>query len=363
VAAGGSGGDFAVVRLNPDGSLDTSFSGDGKQTTDFGGDDDAAELAIQADGRIVLAGTALRPYGYGGFFLLGEFALARFHADGSLDQSFGDAGKQIAPENGGHEYATGMALQADGKIVVVGWQYDTGYPENGTWFALARYRADGSLDTPFGWRYTSFLGDVAFGAQALAQAVAIQADGKIVAAGSAAASSIQGGFALARYEGEPVSVNAAPTARFAFSCTGLTCYFDGHGSTDPDGAIAGYRWNFGDGSNASGAYVRKAFTQYGTYDVRLTVTDSAGATGSRAETVSLMRLTVRSYRVGAFPTVELSWNATPGTAYAVLRGSKRVATVLAAPATDRPPGPGNYMYTVCQAFGPICTTAETVRIK
>ncbi len=68
-----SGGDFALARYNPNGSLDTSFSGDGKQTTDFGGSaDGASEVAIQANGKIVAAGYGL------GTDLTYDFAVARY---------------------------------------------------------------------------------------------------------------------------------------------------------------------------------------------------------------------------------------------------------------------------------------------
>ncbi len=80
--------DFALARYNPDGSLDTSFSGNGRQTTDFGGGDDANGVALQGDGKIVVAGTTTATGE-------GDFALARYNPDGSLDTSFSGDGKQI----------------------------------------------------------------------------------------------------------------------------------------------------------------------------------------------------------------------------------------------------------------------------
>ena len=68
--------DFALARYNADGTLDTTFDGDGKQTTDFGGVDDGRRGGVQADGKIVVAGQ--RP----------ALALARYNADGTLDTSF-----------------------------------------------------------------------------------------------------------------------------------------------------------------------------------------------------------------------------------------------------------------------------------
>jgi len=152
---------IAVARYNADGSLDTSFGGDGRVTTDFTGTYDAARaVVIQADGRIVVAGTA------GGYR---TSALVRYNPDGTRDSSFGSRGKVTTNSCCG--IATSVAIQVDGKIVAAGG-------------ALARYETDGSLDPTFGED-----GIVTTGARG----VAIQADGKIVAAGGSAE------FALARY--------------------------------------------------------------------------------------------------------------------------------------------------------------------
>jgi uncharacterized delta-60 repeat protein len=180
VAVGESDGDFALARYNPDGSLDTSFSGDGKQTTDFGGDDGATGVALQSDGKIVVGGRAL-----GG----GDFALARYNTDGSPDVSFSGNGTQTT-DFGFSEFANAVALQGDGKIVAVGF---TGAGSGGD-FALARYDSNGSLDP-------SFSGDgrqtTDFTERDEAKGVALQGDGKILAVGGSGG--IFGDFALARY--------------------------------------------------------------------------------------------------------------------------------------------------------------------
>ena len=85
-AARPSASDFALARYNPNGSLDTTFSGDGKQTTDFGGVDVANGVALQGDGKIVAVGQR------GG--TASDFALARYNPNGSLDTSFSGDGKQ-----------------------------------------------------------------------------------------------------------------------------------------------------------------------------------------------------------------------------------------------------------------------------
>jgi uncharacterized delta-60 repeat protein len=191
VGVGRSGGLFALARYNPDGSLDTSFSGDGKQTTSFDnfGSDEATAVAVQADGRIVAVGTSAGP------MLHAAFALARYNPNGSLDMSFSGDGRQTTSLVGTDE-AYGVALQGDGKIVAVGGgaSVTTGYSD----FVLARYNADGSLDTSFSGdgRQTT---DFGFGDSDGANDVATQGSGRIVAVGSAGGGPTGFDFALARY--------------------------------------------------------------------------------------------------------------------------------------------------------------------
>jgi uncharacterized delta-60 repeat protein len=177
--------DFALARYNTDGSLDTTFDGDGKVTTDFaGGFDEARGVAIQGDGKLVAAGSANLPGT--------DFALARYNTDGSLDTTFDGDGKVTTDFAGGNDQAFDVAIQADGKIVAAGGGDVSGTRD----FDLARYNTDGSLDITFdgdGKVITDFAGgfDQAFD-------VAIQADGKIVAGGGASVSGTED-FALARY--------------------------------------------------------------------------------------------------------------------------------------------------------------------
>ena len=202
VAAGytSPGGNFALARYNTDGTLDTSFDGDGgngngKVITDFGGGDVANAVAIQADGKIVVAGYTSVPDSY-------NFALARYNTNGTLDTSFdGDSGNgngKVITGFGGNEWATAVAIQPNGKIVAAGM---TNRPDSAN-FAVARYNTNGTLDTSFDGDSGNGNGKVitGFGGDEEAQAVAIQPfDGKIVAAGWANDDGELKEFALARY--------------------------------------------------------------------------------------------------------------------------------------------------------------------
>jgi uncharacterized delta-60 repeat protein/uncharacterized repeat protein (TIGR01451 family) len=189
--AAGTNNDFAVARFNTDGSLDSTFHGDGKLTTDFFGDiDEARALAIQADGKLVAAGSARLSGAQGG-------ALARYNSDGSLDSAFDADGKVTTHSPAKSEDAWGVAIQADGKIVIAGC--DSCFV-NSPDFAVFRYRPDGSLDPSFGGGDGKVTTE--FGALDWALAVVIQPDGKIVASGFGAVPSGDRDFALARYQSQ-----------------------------------------------------------------------------------------------------------------------------------------------------------------
>jgi uncharacterized delta-60 repeat protein len=161
---------FVTARFNPDGSLDQTFGTNGSVQTTFG--DSAAEgndVVLQADGKIIVVGFT----GAGSYTSLNNFALARFNADGSLDQSFGAGGK-VKSASG---IATSAVLQADGKIVV-GGSYDTGSVHG---FMLARYNPDGTLDGTFG---NAGVTKTAIGSgDAFSFGIGILSDGRIVLAG------------------------------------------------------------------------------------------------------------------------------------------------------------------------------------
>jgi uncharacterized delta-60 repeat protein len=124
---------FLVTRYNADGSLDQGFGTAGKATAVDGGN--ASALAVQADGKIVVAGSAH-----------GDFALARFTTTGALDAGFGAGGQVRTDFFGRNDSAAAVAIDGNGRIVVAGIAFAPDLPD----FALARYNSDGSLDATFG---------------------------------------------------------------------------------------------------------------------------------------------------------------------------------------------------------------------
>jgi uncharacterized delta-60 repeat protein len=129
VAVGSDEGDFALARYNPDGSLDSDFDADGRVTTNLGGTGTAHSVAIQPNGKIIAGG-----------FVGSDFALARYIPDGSLDPSFGTAG-EVTTNLGNTDSIAGLAIQADGKIVAAGTDaiVSPGLGSSNPVFALARY--------------------------------------------------------------------------------------------------------------------------------------------------------------------------------------------------------------------------------
>ncbi|WP_187645768.1 DUF11 domain-containing protein [Streptomyces sp. TRM49041] len=247
--------DFAVARYNTDGSLDTTFGTGGTVTTHFeddgtgnpwAGDDVAHGVAVQTDGKIVVVGS-------GAPGVATEFGLARYNTDGSLDTAFGTGGKVTTDFSSG-AVAFGVALQTDGKIVAVGSGLGG--------FGLARYNIDGSLDTAFG---TGGKVTTDFDGGATAFGMALQTDGKIVAAGLGGPNDNRD-FALARF-------NSDGSLDTAFGTGGkVTTDFDGDAAAygvavQADGkiiAVGGNGWDFalaryqGDGGAPAGVDVSVA---------------------------------------------------------------------------------------------------------
>jgi uncharacterized delta-60 repeat protein len=240
VACGGEGTypavDFYVARFTADGELDASFSFDGRTTIDFGGNTDICNgLAIQTDGKIVVAGST-QPDGDPNV----DFAVARLNADGTLDTAtFGaGTGKSVVGFDLGGTNADNvgsLVLKPDGRIVVAGYATT---PSNGTDFAILQLNTDGSRDTSFNLTGRATIGfDLAASTNKndVVTSIALDAQGRIVVAGSADAGTAGGtDFAVARLlaSGQPdPDFSADGRAVVAFDLGGAS------GSND-DGAYA-----------------------------------------------------------------------------------------------------------------------------
>ncbi len=216
---GGSGSayNFYVVRLNTNGTYDNTFGTNGKVSIDFFNDyDQATTIGLQSDGKIIIGGKAFKT---GNLF---DFALARLSSSGVLDNTFGTGGKLTVDFNGNNDEGGKMVIQSDDKIVLTGTS--AGATTGG--FGTIRCTANGALDASFnstGTVITLFPNGVATGT-----AAAVQADGKIVLCG---ANNIAGypHLALARY-------NANGTIDAAFGTNGIVVY-NASGPSSTAGAV------------------------------------------------------------------------------------------------------------------------------
>lgn len=189
VVVGTSPPGIELVRYNIDGTLDSSFDGDGVVTTDvtLGGESPEA-MVLQPDGRIVVGGFYTPPGGYRDYFL------ARYNSDGSLDATFDGDGLVTTVVGGSFDELLALTLQPDGKLIAGGrFQAIGSGNEN---FLLVRYNADGSLDTSFsGGVVTQDLGSTSD----LIREIVVQPDGDILAIGRVIS---PGAIAVVRYHGD-----------------------------------------------------------------------------------------------------------------------------------------------------------------
>lgn len=176
---------FAVARYNSDGSLDTTFGVAGKVITAINALAFGNDVALQPDGKIVVTGNTF-------VGATSNIAVARYNVDGTLDTSFNGTGTVTTPI-GSFAQGDGVAIQPDGKIVVGG-------AGNGNQFSVVRYNTDGSLDLSFGGSGTG-IRTTPIGTSADGNAIVLQPDGKIIVAGSALVGAVQS-FALARYNND-----------------------------------------------------------------------------------------------------------------------------------------------------------------
>ena len=302
---------FALARFNTDGGVDFGFGTGGKQITGFfGAGAKANGVVLQPDGKFVVAGTAsdsaTRP-------VATDIALARYNSDGSLDSGFGSGGQTAIPfPDSATEQGNALALLPDGEIIVAGAAFKTfATPPD---FALVRYNSDGSLDTSFGTKTTDVAGDTD---EALA--LAIQSDGKIVAAGRSFRSNFD--LTLARYNNEVPTTTTDTTPPTA--PTGLTATFNSitnaidlswTASTDNVG-VTGYRI-YRDGGPAPIS------------TVNVTTFSDAGLTGTHSYGVTAIDAAGNESALSniASATVPGAVDVTPPTAPSALTATADLAT-------------------------------------
>jgi uncharacterized delta-60 repeat protein len=314
----------ALARFNSDGGLDSTFGSAGKVLVQMADDDSPtsslSRIALQDDGKIVGSGAA-GPSPPDGATASG-FLLARFNANGSIDSSFGTAGKvtvQMGEQDRGfppRSNASALALQPDKKVVAAGFGT---YPEASNQIGVVRVFGGPAPVASF---------DFAPAAPKTGEAVAFNSTSSAPGGGSIVRSEWDFGdgfhdgpaqishtFAssgdhdvslrVTDDQGQTATVtrqvavaDRPPAAAFSFTPaapkTGESVAFDGSASTDPDGSVVAYAWDFGDGAGGSGASPSHAYAAAGSYTVMLTVTDDDGATASVSRTVTVATRAVQA---------------------------------------------------------------------
>ncbi|MGH8047751.1 MAG: hypothetical protein ACREKL_10930 [Chthoniobacterales bacterium] len=288
VAAGTLEGQFSVLRYNANGTLDTTFGGTGLVAVNppSGFSDNASAAAVQSDGAIVVAGkTSDGPFGNGNLLVM------RFLADGMLDTTFdGDGRVETDVLTGMEDYTTAVAIQTDGKILVLGYSYQNSAPYQDV--TLVRYKTDGTLDSTFGTGGKAFID---FGGYDSSTVLILQGD-KILVAGSSNGNSIGFHTALARYnsDGTPDTTFGEMSngqATFAAVSDVFTSNDSDFGmAVQPDGKIVLSGLTSDSGAHTQG-FLLERYNADGTLDTAfgtegIAVEDVGGAYGSPASVMS-----------------------------------------------------------------------------
>jgi len=163
------------------------------------------------------------------------------------------------------------------------------------------------------------------------------------------------------------SANQPPVASFAYNCLDITCSFDASGSSDPDGSIVHYAWDFGDGNTGSGVTASHIYAAPGTYSVVLSVTDDDGATDSDTQNVTVsdgsMTLTATGYKVKGVHYADLEWSGAGSSDVDIYRDGANIGpTANDGFYTDNigNKGGGSYTYQVCESGTTTCSNEATV---
>ena len=267
--------DFAIMRCNQDGRLDSTFGPNGAVITKIGlGDEAIHSIAIQSDGKIVAAGSS---------FIVSntEFAIVRYNPNGALDNTFGTNGIVTTPVGTSGAGASSVSIQSDGKIVAAGSSENGGISD----FTLVRYNSNGTLDNTFG---TNGIVNAPIGVlNAAANSISIQSDGKIVAAGYTVNNLISE-FALVRYDSNGALDNTFGINGIIVTPIGSLEALINSVSIQEDGKIvaAGYSRNMDDGQIAEFAIAR--------YNSNGALDNTFGANGILTSQIGTMNAVVAS---------------------------------------------------------------------
>jgi uncharacterized delta-60 repeat protein len=292
-----------VTRLDAAGSLDQSFGSNGIVLD---------QLGVGANPNSWAAAAVLQPDGK---VVVGggrtdsngndEVLVVRLHSSGDLDSSFGSGGTVIAQlsASGGypHSVVEALALQPNGKILAAGEESAYLTPDNLELANVLRLNANGSFDTAFGAQGVVLAMFSAYSSQFTT--LALQPNGKVITAGWGVYHT--GTSTVA----DRLIVDLPPIAAFISSpdpaIAGRPVAFSSAGSNETDGTITGYAWSFGDGSTASESEPAHTYRRPGSYTVTLMITDDYGFTDSVSHTIRVVRpqapvLTLARLRPHAF---------------------------------------------------------------
>jgi uncharacterized delta-60 repeat protein len=231
---------FAVMRYHANGTIDSTFGNGGIQTDFYSGNDVLIDLALQTDGKIVAVGQS--DVIGGGF----HFSAVRYNTNGSFDNTFGtNGGVTVVMDSNTLSTAEAVAIQADGKIVITGTVEDN---NSSRYFGLTRLNTDGKVDSTFGVFGRTLLPGAIFTTFNFRSAIVLQPDGKIIVPG---VSNSSGGCTVIRFTGAGIVDSSFGTNGIATPYQGPSATLLYTAALQPDGKIlgVGYRYTtstFGD---------------------------------------------------------------------------------------------------------------------